>query len=159
MNTTLAIKTKYKALISQALTTALQRALSQSLFIQNNERENYHHWCYKTREESAESLGLFTLLQTLFFSSFLLVSRVPVSMNIFLFTLPGFFRRNLKETSTGGREGEREREGERDHNNKGKQSGHIMQKKWPEGTHFLNIFFCINYIIYNLRMERWHVYK
>jgi hypothetical protein len=29
-------------------------------------------------------------------------------MNIFLFTLPGFFRRNLKETSTGGREGERE---------------------------------------------------
>ena len=50
-------------------------------------------------------------------------------MNIFLFTLPGFFRRNLKETSTGGREGEREREGERDHNNKGKQSGHIMQKK------------------------------
>ena len=44
-------------------------------------------------------------------------------MNIFLFTLPGFFRRNLKETSTGGREGER------DHNNKGKQSGHIMQRK------------------------------
>jgi len=32
-------------------------------------------------------------------------------MNIFLFTLPGFFRRNLKETSIGGREGGGERGG------------------------------------------------
>lgn len=63
---------------------------------------------YKTREESAESLGLFTLLQTFFFYCFSLVSRVPVSMNTFLFTLPGFFRINLKETSIGGREGEGE---------------------------------------------------
>lgn len=154
MNTTLAIKTKYKALISQALTTALQRALSQSLFIQNNERENYHHWCYKTREESAESLGLFTLLQTLFFLLFYLFQGYLFPWTSFY--LP--FQASLGEIwrklqLEGGREGER------DHNNKGKQSGHVMQKKWPEGTHFLNIFFCINYIIYNLRMERWHVYK
>lgn len=62
---------------------------------------------YKTREESAESLGLFTLLQTFFFLLLLFTCFKGTCFHEHL-SIPGFFRINLKETSIGGREGEGE---------------------------------------------------